>query len=194
MAAGSSSASGFAVVQCLQSRPGSDGALRLLQEAAQQVAPLMLKRQWRVQLLVEFYPANPSLLGLNVNRREKICVRLRLPEDANAFFPLEHVVGTLLHELAHIVRGPHDAAFYKLLDELTGETGVTPHTAHRPLHPYVTLLPLRPDEWEGYMVRQKFGVGAAAAVPQVRLAPDDAEPASQQRGSASLGPASRGWE
>jgi hypothetical protein len=25
-----------------------------------------------------------------------------------------------LHELVHIVRGPHDAAFYRLLDELQG--------------------------------------------------------------------------
>lgn len=33
----------------------------------------------------------------------------------------ESILGTMLHELAHIVRGPHDAVFYKLLDELKAE-------------------------------------------------------------------------
>lgn len=31
-----------------------------------QVQPIMKKRGWVVPLLVEFYPPNPSLLGLNV--------------------------------------------------------------------------------------------------------------------------------
>jgi hypothetical protein len=32
--------------------------------------------------------------------------------------PYEQVLDTMLHELAHISRGPHDAQFYKLWDEL----------------------------------------------------------------------------
>lgn len=70
--------------------------------------------------LVEFFPKNPNLLGLNVNRRQKICVRLRHHHAPNTFLHLDAIIGTLLHELAHIVHGPHDAKFYKLLDELTG--------------------------------------------------------------------------
>lgn len=38
-----------------------------------------------------------------------------------SFFDFEHCLGTMLHELCHIVRGPHDAQFYKLLDELNKE-------------------------------------------------------------------------
>ena len=31
----------------------------------------------------------------------------------------------MLHELAHNIRGPHDAVFYKLLDELKAVSGQT---------------------------------------------------------------------
>lgn len=63
-------------------------------------------------------PSNPSLLGLNVNRGEEIRIRLRFPHNERVFFPYEHLVGTMLHELTHIVHGPHDAKFYSLLGEL----------------------------------------------------------------------------
>ncbi|CAI5959526.1 unnamed protein product [Closterium sp. NIES-64] len=43
----------------------------------------------------------------------------------DSFFPYEHVLGTMLHELTHIERGPHDAKFYKLLDELNEAGGWT---------------------------------------------------------------------
>jgi hypothetical protein len=37
----------------------------------------MVKYKWRVGRLVEFFPNNPGLLGMNVNAGEKILVRLR---------------------------------------------------------------------------------------------------------------------
>jgi hypothetical protein len=47
-------------------------------------------------------------------------VKLRLRPDGrdHDFMPYEQVLDTMLHELAHISRGPHDAQFYKLWDEL----------------------------------------------------------------------------
>ena len=48
-----------------------------------------------------------GLLGLNYNSGQKICVRLRPPNAPDSFYPYEHVLGTLLHELVHIVHGPH---------------------------------------------------------------------------------------
>jgi hypothetical protein len=45
--------------------------------------------------------------------------RLRRAGEPGAFLPYESILGTLLHELAHNTRGPHDAAFYALLDALT---------------------------------------------------------------------------
>lgn len=96
-------------------------AKSLLQRAADQVKPIMVRRKWAVPLLTEFYPPMPNLLGMNHDHGAKIEVRLRLPSDRDAFLPYESILGTLLHELAHIEVGPHNAQFYKLLDELQDE-------------------------------------------------------------------------
>ena len=49
----------------------------------------------------------------------EIRVRLRAAGRVSDFLPYESVLGTMLHELAHNIVGPHDASFYKLLDDLT---------------------------------------------------------------------------
>lgn len=59
--------------------------------------------------------------GINQNKGEKICLRLRYPGDKNQFLPMEQVVDTMLHELSHIVYGPHDANFHALWDQLRKE-------------------------------------------------------------------------
>jgi len=71
--------------------------------------------------LKEFWPSDPQLLGLNVNGGQEICVRLRPASDKNSFIPFHQLLHTMLHELTHIVRGPHDSQFYSLLDQLTEE-------------------------------------------------------------------------
>lgn len=60
-------------------------------------------------------------LGLNINRGAKICLRLRYPGDQNQFMPLDNVVDTMLHELCHIIHGPHDSKFHALWDQLRDE-------------------------------------------------------------------------
>ncbi len=61
--------------------------------------------------------------GLNTNggggRTSEIKIRLRPHKSDSSFFPYEHLIGTMLHELVHNVQGPHNAVFYKLLDEIT---------------------------------------------------------------------------
>ena len=83
---------------------------------------LHLKPSSNVLWQQQFFPAQASLLGINVNRGQTVCVRLRPPEDRGQFYPFESILGTLLHELTHNVVGPHNASFYKLLDEITLET------------------------------------------------------------------------
>lgn len=100
---------------------GDDQALSLLERATTQVRPIMAKRKWTVPLVAEFYPPSSNLLGLNHNRGAKIQLRVRSPNSPDVFLPYETILGTLLHELAHIEVGPHDARFYKLLDELNEE-------------------------------------------------------------------------
>lgn len=85
---------------------------------AKAAAPLIHEYGFKVGTLCEMYPKNPSLLGLNVNRGQKILIRLRTPFNDRSFYPMGDLMGTFLHELTHNVHGPHDAKFYLLLDEL----------------------------------------------------------------------------
>jgi hypothetical protein len=66
-------------------------------------------------------PLNDRIIGLNVNRGQKILIRLRYPGDRNQFMPEEDVVDTMLHELSHIVHGPHDGKFHALWNQLRDE-------------------------------------------------------------------------
>jgi hypothetical protein len=81
----------------------------------------MKKRGWTVPMLAEFSPANRNLMGINENGGARICIRLRRSENDKVLYHYEHVLSTMIHELTHIARSPHDAVFYKQMDELTAE-------------------------------------------------------------------------
>lgn len=100
---------------------GEDEARKILQNVAKQVEPIMHKRRWKVTLLSEFCPSNPSLLGLNIGGGAEIKLRLRKQNREWDFFPFENILDTMLHELCHNVHGPHNGEFYKLLDEIRAE-------------------------------------------------------------------------
>ncbi|KAJ4016496.1 hypothetical protein NW752_003621 [Fusarium irregulare] len=71
--------------------PRADDALQILKKVASIVKPIMRARNWKVRQLAEFYPDQQNLLD------------------------------TMLHELSHIVHGPHDAEFHRLWDQLRDE-------------------------------------------------------------------------
>ncbi|KAJ5493370.1 hypothetical protein N7539_002116 [Penicillium diatomitis] len=102
-------------------RPRESEALFILRKVASLVKPIMRQRSWRVGALCEFYPSQRNLLGLNVNHGQKICLRLRYSSDQRQFLPIEQVVDTMLHELCHIVHGPHDRKFHALWNQLRDE-------------------------------------------------------------------------
>ncbi|KAL4929286.1 metalloendopeptidase WSS1 [Aspergillus undulatus] len=102
-------------------RPRESEALLILRKIASLVKPIMRRRSWRVGTLCEFYPHQRNLLGLNINGGQKICLRLRYPGDQNQFLPLDQVVDTMLHELCHIVHGPHNQQFHALWNQLRDE-------------------------------------------------------------------------
>ncbi|XBI36154.1 hypothetical protein VPH35_121720 [Triticum aestivum] len=108
-------------IRALKRKPEEPAARALLDRVAKQVQPIMRRRKWRVKVLSEFSPKNPRLLGLNVNRGAEVKLRLRRDGRDLDFIPYEEVLDTMLHELAHNARGPHDAQFYKLWDELRKE-------------------------------------------------------------------------
>lgn len=105
----------------LNNYPRQDDALRTLKQIASLVKPIMRARGWKVSQLSEFYPDQHNLLGLNVNHGQKILLRLRYPGDKTQFLPIEQVTDTMLHELCHIVHGPHDGKFHALWDQLRDE-------------------------------------------------------------------------
>jgi len=79
-------------------KPRAAEALQTLRKVASLVKPIMRQRGWRVGTLTEFFPPEKNLLGLNWNRGQKICLRLRYPGDETQFLPMEEVVDTMLHE------------------------------------------------------------------------------------------------
>ncbi|KAK3427854.1 hypothetical protein EUGRSUZ_F03997 [Eucalyptus grandis] len=100
---------------------GEEDAREVLEKVAKQVQPIMRKRKWKVEILSEFCPPNPSLLGLNIGGGAEIKLRLRRPNNEWDFFPYEQILDTMLHELCHIEYGPHNADFYNLLDKIRKE-------------------------------------------------------------------------
>ncbi|WCJ28514.1 zinc ion binding [Euphorbia peplus] len=100
---------------------GEEDARTILQQVAKQVQPIMRKRKWKVKILSEFCPNNPSLLGLNIGGGAEVKLRLRRPNCEWDFFPYEQILDTMLHELCHNEYGPHNADFYNLLDVIRKE-------------------------------------------------------------------------
>ncbi|KMZ80824.1 hypothetical protein PVIIG_02042 [Plasmodium vivax India VII] len=95
-------------------------AKAVLTRAADQVMPIMKKMRFSVELLSEFLPRSPKLLGLNIATKSEIKIRMR-KKRGGELFHFNDIMGTLLHELAHIVHSGHDRSFYELLDKLVLE-------------------------------------------------------------------------
>lgn len=90
----------------------------LLHQVAKLVAPIIHENNFKVGTLCEMFPKNANLLGLNVNRGQKILIRLRHHHNDQHFYPLGDIIGTFLHELTHNLYGAHDSKFYAFLDGL----------------------------------------------------------------------------
>ena len=105
----------FDAYEHMKHLPREQEALHMLRKAASLVKPMMRKRGWKVQTLAEFLPDDPRLLGkivklrpgllltacligLNVNKTERILIRLRYHHDSRQFLPVEQITDTLLHE------------------------------------------------------------------------------------------------
>lgn len=108
-------------LQHLKTKTAASKALDILRKIASQVKPILKRRSWHVKILAEFIPKNDNLLGMNVNHGYKVMLRLRAHYDESVFLSEDDILGTMLHELAHIVHGPHDEKFYRLLDEMNNE-------------------------------------------------------------------------
>ncbi|KAG9455076.1 hypothetical protein H6P81_007980 [Aristolochia fimbriata] len=103
-------------------------ALRIMHKLASDpgIVAIMNKHRWRVGIMTEMAPEGyvgispKCLLGFNKNHGEEISLRLRT-DDLKGFRKYESIKKTLLHELAHMVYGDHDANFYALDRQLNQE-------------------------------------------------------------------------
>jgi hypothetical protein len=67
-----------------------------------------------------------NVLGYNQSQGNIHTIHLRMRDARNhaVLLPYEEVAGTMSHELAHCVYGPHNAKFYKLMDEIQEQHAV----------------------------------------------------------------------
>jgi uncharacterized membrane protein YgcG len=116
-------------------------ARRCLEELSKRVQPILRARKWTVGKLAEVIPpgmpggpparlfrgaAGQPYYGLNIGGGDnKSCleIRLYLRRRGPSEPPIDpdRAMGVMLHELAHIRRGPHDRVFYETLDQLWKE-------------------------------------------------------------------------
>lgn len=108
----------IAKIASLKKYDDKEYAKSLLHDIAKMVAPIMHENNFKVGLLCEMFPKSGNLLGLNVNKGQKIMLRLRYHSNYRLFLPVGDIVGTMLHELTHNLYGPHNDDFYKFLDKL----------------------------------------------------------------------------
>jgi DNA-dependent metalloprotease WSS1 len=64
---------------------------------------------------------NRTSFSYGQQREHTIHIRLRHTADHTKFLLYEDVAGTLAHELSHCEFGPHDAKFFKLMDDILEE-------------------------------------------------------------------------
>ena len=107
--------------RALKRQRNASQALELLRRVGSTVRPIMVKYGFNLPLLTEFLPRNPNLLGINVNRGQRISLRLRWDSSPEQLIDEEQVTLVMLHELTHNVVGPHNEQFYAFLDKLTEE-------------------------------------------------------------------------
>ena len=101
-------------------RADDERARDMLEKTAWQVQPIMRKRGWKVQELCEMKPEQRDRVGDNLNMGQRVRLKLR-KNNSGDWFDYDHVVLVMLHELCHNDIGPHNAKFFKLLDEITVE-------------------------------------------------------------------------
>ncbi len=95
-------------------------SLNMLREIASEIDPICRARGWTVWTLREFHPKNESLLGMNVDCSE-VKLRLRYGDE---YLSYDEILGTALHELAHMEIGPHNKKFHKLVEELETQLAI----------------------------------------------------------------------
>ncbi|EDU41108.1 WLM domain containing protein [Pyrenophora tritici-repentis] len=111
-------------------------ALELLRRAAFICTPIMRHHGWELPALYELcacshcwgithfldhQPMNSRGLPIQSRKHAYILLRVRCARDANVFLPMDNIVQTLLHEMAHLEFRWHFDGFYRMNAQLHEE-------------------------------------------------------------------------
>lgn len=150
MAASNGAGAGLGVVARIDAHASGTAedrrrAQSALERVVRRASASMRKRGWVVERLTELAPKTGAVKlwgdNLGAGKRVRLCVRQKIGRgrgsggrgrgrgrgNANAcassfkWIDEDQVFAVFLHELAHIERGPHDAKFYRILNELKAE-------------------------------------------------------------------------
>jgi hypothetical protein len=119
---------GFGHIQVLPNLPNQDKAHAILSELAQDpgIVACMKQHHWTVPILSELYPegkvgeSEVCIMGLNKNRGQEICLRIRT-DDLHGFRKPLSIRQVLYHELAHNVHSEHNSDFFQLMRQIEQE-------------------------------------------------------------------------
>ena len=125
---------------------GAEETLRMLRRIHQEFFPIIQRRGYHVVSVSEMCCCGDGVDHLPHRRRKTrvmpnnvlgynrsmfgrtkfhtIHLRLRDPRNHHRLLSYEEVAGTMAHELAHCEHGPHNAKFYKLMDEIQEQHAV----------------------------------------------------------------------
>eukprot|EP00927_Polykrikos_kofoidii_P041127 TRINITY_DN35042_c0_g1_i1.p1 TRINITY_DN35042_c0_g1~~TRINITY_DN35042_c0_g1_i1.p1 ORF type:complete len:827 (+),score=133.32 TRINITY_DN35042_c0_g1_i1:52-2481(+) len=101
-------------------------SLELLSRAVREVVPVVKRRRWSLQEVVEMPPlpsrscSNGRLLGAH-DGMQRIEIMVRDSRRPSGVLPYDELLETLLHELVHFEEEKHEAGFYRLLREVVVE-------------------------------------------------------------------------
>ena len=130
---------GKITIQHIPSLPRANDASSILQRIHSEFAQIIQKRNYKVLSITEMCCCSDGLDHTPSNRRKtkimpnnvlgynlthytrppshRIHLRLRHPRT-HELMDYESIAGTMCHELAHCVVGPHNAKFYKVMEEI----------------------------------------------------------------------------
>jgi hypothetical protein len=92
---------------------------------------VMKTNKWNIGILCEMSPiTQPTILGYNMNKGQKISLRLRT-DDMQGFRYYSDIRRVLIHELTHMVHGDHSNEFWHLCRQLEIQVNSTQgHSLH----------------------------------------------------------------
>lgn len=108
-------------LKVLKGYPNHENAEEILRKVFNLTKKIMIEKKIFSNSFEEFYPKNKRLLGLNINKGQRILIRLRSSTNLLVFLPICDLIYTFLHELSHNIYLSHNSNFHRFLRLLVND-------------------------------------------------------------------------